>query len=508
MSSIFGQAELNQNLIFVHEGEKMGYIDYSGTEIVPIVFDDIKHFSEDIIPVNKGAVRKNYKSEGGKWGFWSRSGKELIPVQYDDAKIFRQGLAPVKQNGKYGFINVKGDPEIEFQYEDANPFQEDLAAVKMDGKWGFIDRDGEVIIPPAYHRVEDFDNGFSIVFHQISAYEYEEDGLTYMDESGLYGLIDTSGVLKLDTIYDSIGKFENGYAKLKLYGKEGFVDATGETAIPTIYDKVGHFSEGLAVVANYMIRESYHKLGYSQAQMDSLKNEVKEIYNKIGHNVDAYYNHPTVQELQIAKMQEPSKELMHGYINEKGDIVIDFQFDEAEAFSNGLAKVRSGHLPMISYALLDENGEPAPSYEEEIGIGANLINTKGELQLDKNKKIITRSEDSLIVTYNYKGAGAINEKFEELIPNQYQNVRYLGQGLFVAELRDSEKKLLLGKDFRLELDENFFRVNSISQNRVLVDYVVNREGKGVDTKSGIIDYNGEWILKPKYDFTSPEFRRR
>ena len=138
LTTIFGQQTIDEALIYAKKGEKIGYINFNGAEVIPVEFDAVKWFSEDMVPVNKGAIKKDYKPIGGKWGFWNRAGKEIIPLKYDDAKIFQEGLAPVKLNGKYGFINSKDEVEIEFKYEDAKPFSEDLAAVKLEGKWGFI----------------------------------------------------------------------------------------------------------------------------------------------------------------------------------------------------------------------------------------------------------------------------------------------------------------------------------------------------------------------------------
>ncbi|MCI4670512.1 MAG: WG repeat-containing protein [Bacteroidia bacterium] len=512
LTSMFGQEVLNENLIYVKEGNKIGFINFNGKEIIPVEFDAVKSFSEDILPVNKGAIEKDYESVGGKWGFWNREGKEIIPIKYEDAQIFREGLAPVKLNGKYGFINLNDEVILDFKYEDAKPFREGFAAVKIEGKWGFIDKKGNIVISPKFHRVEDFDNGFSIVFHLITEFEYEDDGYRYKEEEGKYGLIDRSGLLKLDTIYDHIDKFENGFAKIELERKEGFINSDGEIAIPIQFDKVEKFSEGLAVVANFMLRDSYHDFGYQKEQIDSLEIELGKLYEKIGDDfstddINMIINHPTYIEFQRAKMQEPSKELMHGYINEKGTVVIDFQFDEAEAFKNGLAKVRFGRSPMFSIVELDENGNRLPSYQEQIGIGANLIDKNGNLQLEKNKQILNRYGDNIFVTYTHMGAGAFNENLEEVIPNQYQNLSYIGYGLFVGELEDSQKKVLLTNDFKLELDENYWSIENAFGNRILVDYIVDREKNRVITKSGIINKKGEWILEPKYDFSMVEFKR-
>lgn len=504
--SLFSQTTNNEPLILVKAGEKEGYINFDGQEVIPVEFDAVRWFSEDMLPVNKGAIEEAYKPVGGKWGFWHRSGKEIIPLQFEDAKIFREGLAPVKLNGKYGFINLKGEVQIDFQFEDAQPFKEDFAAVQLNGKWGFINKKGELVIAPAYHRVKDFQNGFSVVFHLITEFEYEDDGYVYMEEDGKYGLIDEKGILKLDTIYDYIDRFVNGFARVELERKEGFVNSKGEISIPIQFDKTENFSEGLAVVGNYMMRDSYHDFGYSQGEIDSLTKEVEKLYNKYSYDIKTLMNHPTYQEFQTAKMQEPSEQLMHGYINEQGEVVIDFQYDQADAFKNNLAKVRFGQETMIRIIEVDENGNEMPSYAEKIGIGTNLIDTTGKLLLSQNQTSINRCDDKILVTYNYLGAGAQYENLKEIITPQFRNLSYLGDGYFVGEIKNSKNKVLLGNGVELELDEHFWRLEKANGNRILVDFVIDKKGNRTITKSGIINEKGEWILKPKYDFSMVEFR--
>jgi len=348
LTLLFGQEKTNTPLIHVKHGDKIGFINFEGREVIPVEFDAVKWFSEDIMAVNKGAIEEDYEAIGGKWGFWNREGEEIIPLKYEDVKAFQEGLAPVKLNGKYGFIDIDDNVQIELQYEDARPFKGGLAAVKIGDQWGFINKVGDLIAPPSFHRVEDFNNSFSIVFHLRETYEYEDDGDIYEDEYGKYGLIDTFGSLRLDTIYDYISEFKNGFARIELDRKEGFIDSEGEISIPIQFDEVEDFSDGLAVVANYMMRGSNYDFGYSKKQIDSLELKAKNILKTMGDNYSAIMYHPTFQEYQMATMQEPSEKLTYGYINERGEIVIDLQFDRAESFENGLAVV-ANHMVRDSY---------------------------------------------------------------------------------------------------------------------------------------------------------------
>ena len=56
-----------------------------------------------------------------------------------------------------------GSAVNEVLYDEVKSFHEGLAAVKRDDKWSFVNRNGNEIIPPTFHDVSDFKNGFAIV---------------------------------------------------------------------------------------------------------------------------------------------------------------------------------------------------------------------------------------------------------------------------------------------------------------------------------------------------------
>lgn len=502
---------LGQTNILVSENNKYGIINFEGKEIVPIEFDMFGNVSENIIALNKGAVEKDYEKIGGKWGFWHIEGREIIAPKYEEATIFKEGLAPVKLNGKYGFIDVNDNTIIDFKYKYAQPFYEGLAAVLINDKWGFINKKGDFVIQPSFDRVDNFDNGFSVVFHQKESYGYEEDS-TYEETYGKYGLIDKKGTLKLDTIYDHIGEFKNGFAKIELKRKEGFINTKGEIAIPIQFDKVENFSEGLAVVANYMLKDSDYNFGYSQEQIDSLEQEFMNLLKDMSEKPDTSLSNNILDntlllEVMKARKQQPSEKLMHGYINEKGEVVIDLQFDNAENFWNGLAKVRFGGQfgGGTIITRIDENGKEKrlPTPYELSGFGMNLIDKKGNLKLKSNHSIINRYQDSIFIMYTYHDeVVVINESFEEVFQDE-RNINYLGSGYFVVgENHHQGQKKIIGNGIDLELDEKFWRVKAVFKDKFLVDYIIDSKGRSVVTKSGIINQKGEWILKPKYDFST------
>jgi hypothetical protein len=100
-------------------------------------FDNVGRFSEGL-----AAVELNKK-----YGFIDRTGSIVIPFHFDYAYSFSEGLAQVTQAEKCGFINKTGHLVIPYQFNfPTNPFSGGLASVKVNTKkdyiWIYIDREG------------------------------------------------------------------------------------------------------------------------------------------------------------------------------------------------------------------------------------------------------------------------------------------------------------------------------------------------------------------------------
>ena len=82
-------------------------------EICPIKYDDVWDFGEGLAPVKLN----------GKWGYIDKTGKEVIPCIFDGV-IYDNKMFYASFNGKYGCLNQLGDIIVPFIY-DTIPFFED-----------------------------------------------------------------------------------------------------------------------------------------------------------------------------------------------------------------------------------------------------------------------------------------------------------------------------------------------------------------------------------------------
>ena len=80
-------------------------------------YDDAGNFSEGLARVQLYA-----KYGLGKYVFIDKTGKQVIPCVYDLADSFSEGLAHVKLNGKFGFIDKTGKQVVPCVYDDVRYF--------------------------------------------------------------------------------------------------------------------------------------------------------------------------------------------------------------------------------------------------------------------------------------------------------------------------------------------------------------------------------------------------
>lgn len=278
----------------------------------------------------------------GKYGFDDAEGNHVIPAQYEDAKDFSNGFAAVKLFNEWegvalwGYIDTKGNKMTDFIYEEAESFSEGFGAVKTGGKWGFVDESGTPVIPAVYEEtnygIPCFSNGMAWV------------GVIGEDNEKKYGAINTSGEYVIQPLYDKIGDhgFQGDVIAMEKGNYWGLVDRNGnELTDFQTYQNEPVFSEGLAAV-----------YGYSD-EKDT------PVYSGGGLGTIGGTSGGTGGGSAGGTVSLPARGW--GYINQLGELVIDFTYRDAFAFSDGhafVSTVSSGYIGSqnIANAIIDRQG--------------------------------------------------------------------------------------------------------------------------------------------------------
>ena len=173
---------------FYKANNKWGIMDIQNNSIQDAIYDKIKinnNWLSDAF-TTEGIFQDNmYVFISDKQGMIDKNGKAFIPVKYDSLGVFSENMIVAKCGNLYGYINSNGEECIPLTYSHADDFSEGLAAVKNEkGKYLFIDASGVMVIKPhEYDRVGHFQNGTCKVYRKNKVWEIDREGKKVKDST-------------------------------------------------------------------------------------------------------------------------------------------------------------------------------------------------------------------------------------------------------------------------------------------------------------------------------------
>ena len=172
----------------------------------------------------------------------------------------------------------------------------------------------------------------------------------------------TDGKIILEPTYDAIKKFRNDHAIVRSGEQWGMIDKTGKLIIPVEYDEIGNTFNASGVFGikgeSYgIIHNGTFKSIEGADKVWNFKGDSGLTYARKGKKVGFVNSKGEwVIEPKYDKVKSFSNGLAPvaigkkwGYINPKGETVIDLQYRDAEVFSNdGLAPVKEKQWGFIN----------------------------------------------------------------------------------------------------------------------------------------------------------------
>jgi hypothetical protein len=263
-----------------------------------------------------------------------------------------------------------------------------------------------------------------------------------------FGFIDTLGQIKIQPNYDYADQFSENRAAIRINGKYGYLDTSGSLVIPQSYEYASYFQNGLAVVG----------LGGKYGLIDDTGKMIT------GYLYDWIYA-GSISENRIMFKNDDK----WGYLNFKGEKVVNNKYESVSEFKNGTAKVKINKL----YGIIDSTGnyvlEPVYQMIRDENFEYNVIGvqSKGEGKFHLVQRNGTKLSSSKYAMFNgfSDGKAFVQEIYGE--PGYY--IDTLGNELPYGKFQN-------GGNFK--------------EGRATVK---------VNGKFGIIDTTGKFIAPPQYD---------
>jgi hypothetical protein len=417
---------------------------------------------------------------GGLCGAVDRDGSVAVPPRYDWVGQFAEGRAAVRIGGLYGFVDEEGREIVKPQYRIADDYKFGFAQVDVDGKSGLIDRDGKMVMEPKYGLIEAIDRdrfrvseprqlGGMIGGENFSGVQikYTPSGGVSISNPGLISRGQTTGVI------DNSGQWIESPITHREFDKE-------EPSIRWVEkDKLW----GLARAdGGWLVEPKFQ-------QVDSL-----------------------IDGLALVTMNGKV-----GFIDRKGNFVIEPVFDNAWRFTAGFGRTSAQRDGV--YGVIDRTGAwifrtdyqqihpataPGKDRKSEIVFGWHfekdsrwgLLDLDGRVMLDADfDQTIQHCADGRLVAYKNKEWLYFKQ---DGTPLQPPDGRLVNAGCGSVP------------PYTLKIGDKFGLVDAESRavTPVRFDAVVwaGRDARNVklDRKWGRIGLDGRWMLEPKFTYLSTD----
>jgi len=245
-----------------------------------------------------------------------------------DVTVFSSGYCAVQYKSNYwGFVNTRGTTVVSGPYSKVAPFTSSgLGVVFLEnGRVALVDTVGtQRSITPEGLVVEDCTPLLS--------------GKLAVKYDGKYHYCDAN-FQELFGSYDYAGSFYDGVAAVMEGGKWGVIDEEGNNITGFVFDDIKMDDKGISFRGD----RGFAKKGDSYILIDSKGNQIG---NGSWQDVDAFN-----ADLVAAVLRGDT----WGFVNSDGSVVVDYQFDNAQSFANGLAAIsvddKWGYISIEDYQI-------------------------------------------------------------------------------------------------------------------------------------------------------------
>ena len=345
-------------------------------------------------------------------------------------------------------LSFRKEEKIEMKIikvQSISSFSDGLALVKVNNKYGFIDSNFNYVIPTKYNYAQSFNDGFAMVCEE-------------KDEKYMCGYIDKKGntIIKLKynfgpsnyDNYSKISEVQDGYLLVTNDDKKAVFDTKGKQLTEFINNsKISLSGDGIVTV-------SENDSLYSLVDCKNKLNVIKQ-----GNFIFAGLCKNGICEL--VKENDDKTNVLYGYIDYHGNMVIDFTSNLIYSFNKkGIAVAKKeGKL-----GLVDKTGKFIIDPIYEMGL-VDDNSEEGFIFEDDNHKLYAYDESGkkLFVLNGFHKSGSFSDGFAKIKKDDlYYYVNKKGKVKYgpYEECEDFSNELAYIKE-----DEEYYFIN-IKGNRV------------------------------------------
>lgn len=349
-----------ENILRIKKNGKYGLIDLNGKELLPTEYDEIT--------VLDGIENSIIIKKDGKVGLVNDNGSILVEAKYEEIKnlgdTYKNGYITISEDGKYGVVSATKKQILENKYDEISQiYLKDYYLVKESGKKKLIDSKGTTII----------ENGFDEIKSTTSR------GIIFT-KNNLYGEMSIAGETLIEAKYQNLKEAINGIYIAKQNDKYGIINTTENVEISFDYTGITYNEKAnlfLAEDQEYktsIIDEKFNVkvigiLSEINTEQSYIRMRINDEYKYYDFSGEERLNTEVLKNNTIFLSKKDGK---YGYVDQKGNSVIDYIYDDAtEQNEYGFASVKKNGL----WGAVDKEGKEViePKYNLENNLKIDFI---------------------------------------------------------------------------------------------------------------------------------------
>lgn len=389
--------------------------------------------------------------------------------------------------------------------------QEAVLPFKEGKKWGLLSLDGKTLIEPTYKDMKPFSKG-----GVAPVYDFKKKGWMLVDiNNNVLELPYKEFVPKKYYGFNhgnSVQTFKGGAIQVQVGDKIALINDQGKEIYPPEFEKISQFNEGIAIGKSgskwYLLSPDGNKKEIAISAMDVhyLKNGFAPFrasdkkwgfINSKGEKViDAQFKNVGYFHNGLAWARTMDGKV--GYINTSGEWVMQPEYDAGTDFDNDakIVRVRKGEAWMY----LRKNGETF-SIPNALKLGKfsgsiawvrvgeliGFVGTDGKWLVEPEFNAAKDLKNGVALVKKGASWGAINEKGESVLEVKYEKISDARQGLLF--IRKGGLVGVVDTKGNLKFDPKYNTIKDFYEG-----YAIARH----NGKWGLIDMNGNWIVQPEH----------
>ena len=306
-----------KDVLKVQKEGKWGLIDLDGKELSDIIYDNIDTL--------KGIENSIIVEKDGKKGLLNDKGSKIIDTEYADILNFgddnKNGYITINSENKYGIISFSGEKILENQYEKIeNIYGEKYFVIIENGKQILIDKQDNKILSDGYDEIKQIANS-GIIF----------------TKKNKYGLMDFEGNTKIEAEYEDLKEINTDIFVAKKNGKIGIIDQDKNEKLSFEYKDIKYNKKaGIYITEDENYNSKILNSNF-ETKIEGILSEINtdDGYMKIKQGDEYKYYNFKFEEKEVKDVLTSNnlflskKDGKYGYVDLKGNTVIDYIYDDA-----------------------------------------------------------------------------------------------------------------------------------------------------------------------------------